>query len=72
MNKLMLVSIAALAVSGCSILTEAREDELPSAAEMGAGDCHPAGPHDAAAPGEWICPGETGADRVQPRHRVED
>lgn len=72
MTRLLLIALSGLAVSGCAILTEAREDEMPQASEMGAGECQPAGPHDVAAPGEWICPGETGHDRVQPRHRVED
>ena len=72
MTRILLISLTGLALSGCAILSEGREDELPSASEMDAGDCHPSGPHDATAPGDWICPGETGHDRVQPRHRVED
>lgn len=72
MTRLLVIALSGLAVSGCAFLSEAREDEVPSASEMGMGGCEPAGPHDAAAPGEWLCEGETGNDRVQPRHRIED
>jgi hypothetical protein len=73
MKALVITGLCGLALSGCALLQDGRPDELPSAAEMGAGDCHPAGPHDVAAPGDWIC--DRGADQdpnVRPRHRVED
>jgi hypothetical protein len=72
MIRIVTIAFASLTLSGCAVLTEAREDEMPNAAEMGAAQCEPAGPHDATAPGEWVCEGETGHDRVQPRHRVEN
>ncbi len=55
-----------LLMTGCAVF-----ENPPTAAEMGAAVCEPAGPHDAAAPGEWICEGENEGERVQPRHRVE-
>ena len=58
--------IGALALTGCAAI-----DHPPSAAELGAAVCEPAGPHDAAAPGDWICEGEDPGERLQPRHRVE-
>jgi hypothetical protein len=72
MIRIFATTLAGLALSGCAVLTEAREDEMPDAAEMGAAQCEPAGPHDATAPGEWVCDGATGNDRVRPRHRVEN
>ena len=59
------IAVSGLAMTACSTF------DTPTAAEMGAAVCEPAGPHDATAPGEWICEGEDGSDRVQPRHRVE-
>lgn|GEM_PF-3966883 len=61
------------ALSGCAYLEGGRNENLPSAAELGAGDCRQAGPQDPAAPGEWICDrGDTPFQRAQPRHRVEN
>lgn len=61
-----------LALSGCAYLEGGRNEDLPSAAELGAGECRQAGPQDPAAPGEWICDRGDGFERVQPRHRVEN
>ena len=72
MKSVLTVTLACLALGGCALLAEGREDELPSAREMGAGECQPAGPHDAAAPGEWVCDRGDAREEVQPRHRVED
>ena len=58
-------------LSGCAWLGAGRDPDLPSAAEMGAGACRPAGPHDVAAPGEWICDEGDGDEGMRPRHRVE-
>ena len=60
-----------LVLSGCAYLEGGRNENLPSAAELGAGECRQAGPQDPAAPGEWICDRGDGHERVQPRHRVE-
>lgn len=62
----LLLPVTGLVLTGCALV-----DNPPTAAEMGAAVCEPAGPHDATAPGDWICEGETGHDRVKPRHRVE-
>ena len=72
MKRLVLICVTGLAVSGCAFLAEARDDEVPSARELGAGECQQAGPHDAAAPGEWICDRGDNRDEVRPRHRVEN
>ncbi|WP_304073221.1 hypothetical protein [Maricaulis maris] len=64
--------LSALFLSGCAWLSEGRDPNLPSAAEMGAGECRPAGPHDPAAPGEWVCDDGDGDVEMRPRHRVEN
>jgi hypothetical protein len=69
---LLVLACLSLTLSGCAWLSGGRDDDLPSAAELGAGECRPAGPQDPAAPGEWICDRGEGFDRVQPRHRVEN
>ena len=61
----LVIAFGGLCATACSTF------DTPTAAELGAAVCEPAGPHDATAPGEGICEGEDGADRVQPRHRVE-
>ncbi|MDM7984838.1 MAG: hypothetical protein QUV02_10335 [Maricaulis sp.] len=71
-SRIALTVCAAAVTAGCAVFDDLDRDDLPTAGELGAGDCHPAGPHDATAPGEWICPEETGHDRVQPRHRIDD
>lgn len=69
MTKTITISLAGLALLG---LTGCETWSAPTAEEMGLGDCVPAGPHDVAPPGSWICEGEDTHERVQPRHRVED
>lgn len=67
------VALSGLTLSGCAYLEGGRNENLPSAAELGAGDCRQAGPQDPAAPGEWICDrGDTPFQRTRPRHRVEN
>jgi hypothetical protein len=72
MKRLTPLLAAPLFLTGCAFLADAREDEVPSAAELGFGDCRPAGPHDPAAPGEWVCDEGDGDVRYKPRHRIED
>ena len=72
MTAFAALPLSAFALAGCAFLSDAREDEMPSAAELGAGECRPAGPHDVAAPGEWICDRGDGRTRNEPRHRVEN
>lgn len=72
MTRILPLLAAASVLSGCAYLTEGRDERLPSAAELGAGDCRQAGPQDPVAPGEWICDrGDSPFLRTQPRHRVE-
>lgn len=69
---LPLTLVLPIILTGCAWLSEGRDPNLPSAAEMGAGECRQAGPQDPAAPGEWICDHGDGRERMQPRHRVEN
>lgn len=70
--RLFLFVLSASLLTGCAWLEKGRDPNLPSAAEMGAGECRPAGPHDPAAPGEWICDDGDGDEEMRPRHRVEN
>ena len=72
MLRILLVTMSLMTLGGCAWLQDGRDDRLPSAAELCAGDCRPGGPQDPVAPGEWICDTGDGDERVQPRHRVED
>lgn len=73
MTRLLTLLAASFALTGCAYLEGGRNEDLPSASELGADDCRPAGPQDPAAPGEWICDrGDSPFQRTRPRHRVED
>ena len=72
MARLTLIGFSAASIAGCASFEGFDRDDYPRADELGPNDCYQSGPHDPTAPGEWICPDETGHDRVQPHHRVED
>ena len=69
--RLILILMSTTLLSGCAWLAEGRDPDLPSAGELGAGVCRPAGPHDPAAPGEWVCDDGDSGEEMRPRHRVE-
>lgn len=68
-GNILLAVCGALAMAGCETLTDTAEGVVQEGA--GAQSCRQAGPHEAAAPGEWLCPHGDG-ERARPRHRVAD
>lgn len=72
MKVVLTIAASGVLLTGCAWLQGGRDERVPSAAELGYGDCRPAGPQDPAAPGEWICDRDTGFARAEPRHRVEN
>lgn len=64
-----LLAVSALTLTACSTLDLGRDEDGPSARELGA-NCEPARASDPAAPGDWICPDEPGDREVRAGHRM--
>ena len=55
MKALLVIFGAAIALAGCSALNWDRDDDGPTAREMGQADCGLGGAHSPAGPGDWVC-----------------